>query len=345
MTDTAQAPAPAETDPLAAAAQAFRTFNPDPVETEEPLRDDRGRFAPAEESEAEDEQAPADAPEDTDEEDEQQAAEEAQPMPPSWPEAEAEQWSALPPETQAYLAKREGEREAAVNAKFQDAANVRKAAEAVQAEAQTNRTQYADALETLMAAIQPVKPDPRAFGAGTGQYNSEAYAIANAEFDAAQSVFAQLAEQRDAIKAEEAKQEAQQFETWKQEQEAQFAPKFLADVPDLTDAAKAEPIIRDLVSFAITNGIPESVFSPEEQKFVTSAQLRILWMAQQFEKLRTSPAAAQPKPAPAPVVKPGVSSPRSAQKAASRQRNFDRLSREGSVEAGAAVFKDFFKGR
>lgn len=343
--DTAQLSGAAETDPnvaIANAADAFKAFTADlPIQP----RDEQGRFASAEEPEAvAEDEIDGDEPEVAEEaeEDEQEAAEEAQPMPPSWPADKAEIWEALPAEARSFVAERDAEQLRAVNAKFQDAANVRKAAEALQAEAQTNRTQYAEALETLMAAIQPVKPDPRAFGAGTGQYNSEAYAIALAEYDTAQNTFAQLQQQRNAIKAEAAKQDNVQFEAWKQELEAQFAPKFMADVPDLTDAAKAEPLMRELVTYAIANGIPESTFAPDEQKFITSAQLHILWKAQQFDKLRTSPPAAKPKPA-GPVVKPGVSSPRSAQKAAQRQIAHDRLAREGSIEAGAAVFKQLFK--
>lgn len=343
--DTAQLPGAAETDPLAAAAQAFRTFNPDPVtETEEPLRDDRGRFAPAEEPEAEDEQAQPVETEEADEEDEQQAAEDAQPMPPSWPADQAEHWNELPADTQAFIAKREAEREQGLNLKMQESANARKAAEAARDEANANRTKYADQLDTLLSAIQPVKPDPRAYGLGTGQYHQEAYELAKVEYEQQAEAIAQLNEQRDAIRNAEKAEQEESFQAWRQEQEAQFAPKFIADVPELTDPAKADPAMRGLVDYALKNGIPADTFAAENQTRIMSAELHILWKAMQFDKLRDSRQEPKPKPA-GPAVKPGVSSPRSAQKAASRQRNYDRLAREGSVEAGAAVWKDIFKGR
>jgi hypothetical protein len=44
-----------------------------------------------------------------------------------------------------------------------------------------------------------------------------------------------------------------------------------------------------------------------------------------------------PKPA-APVVRPGVATPKSAVEQQQRKKAFERLDREGSVEAGAAAF-------
>lgn len=348
MTDTAQPIAAAETDPnaqLANAANAFKAFvSGEPVAQP---RDESGRFA----SQAEPEEAPLDDAEPAegeaedygDDEDGEEAADPAQPMPPSWPAEQAEQWSQLPAETQAFLANREAERERAVNAKFQESANARKAYEAQQAEAKATREQLAGTLDVLLQAIQPVKPDPRAYGAGTGQYHREAYDLAVAEYEQQAAVVAQLTKQRSEIATQAAQEEDAQFNQWKQELEAQYAPKFLADVPELTDPAKAEPLLRGMIDYAVSQGVPAHVFAEDNQKFLTSPELHILWKAQQFDKLRANPPQAKPKAA-SPAVKPGVSSPRSAQKAAQRARISDRLAREGSVEAGAAMWKSILKG-
>ncbi len=234
--ETAHLEAGAETDPnvaLASAADAFKVAT-----STGPARAENGQFA-AKEPEPEqaeellvDDEAPEEAVE---EEDEQEAATEAQPMPPSWPADQAEQWNELPPETQSYLARREGEREAAVQAKFQESANVRKAAEAAQMEANSNRSQYAQALDVVMAAIQGERPDPRAYGAGTGQYDRESYDLAVLQHEQNQALFAQLHEQREGITAQEKQEAEQSFTAWKAEVEAQFAPKLLADLPELTD--------------------------------------------------------------------------------------------------------------
>jgi hypothetical protein len=342
--DTAQALAPAETDRNQAienAADAFKAFTTgEPVQ----LRSEDGRFAsPVEEETVEIDEAGEVAEVEADDDDGEEAAEQAQPMPPSWPADKAEVWEALPADAKAFVAERDAEQIRATNAKFQESANARKAAEAALAEAQTNRNQYLEAIDQLSAVLNPVKPDPRAFGAGTGQYNREAFDLAQLEYDQQSQALAQLTEQREAITRQQTEEANEQFKAWKSEHEAQYAPKLLADVPELTDTAKAEPLVRDLVTYAIQNGVPEELFAPEMQDQITSAQLHLLWKARQFDQLRASPAQAKPKPA-GPAVKPGVSSPRSAQRIAGRQRDMDRLNREGSIEAGAAVFKHLFKG-
>jgi hypothetical protein len=345
MTDTAQLAGAAETDPnaqLGNAADAFKAF----LSPAQP-RNEVGQFASAEQpeetaDEAEPEALLAEGEADEGEGDEQQAAEEAQPMPPSWPADQAEHWSQLPAETQAFIASREAERDRGLNLKMQESANARKAAEAARDEANANRTKYADQLDTLLGAIQPVKPDPRAYGLGTGQYHQEAYELAKVEYEQQAEAIAQLNEQRDAIRTAEKAEQENSFQAWRQEQEAEYAPKFIADVPELTDPVKADPAMRGLIDYAIKSGIPADTFAEENQSRIMSAELHVLWKAMQFDKLRDSRQEPKPKPA-GPAVKPGVSSPRSAQKAATRQRNFDRLSREGSIEAGAAVFKDIFR--
>lgn len=345
--DTAQPFAAAETDPnaaLEAAANAFKTA----TSTAPQERDSLGQFT-AREAPEEDPEQPLDddQPELTEEaeEDEDGAEEalEAHPMPPSWGNDDAELWASLTPEAQARIAEREGERDRAINQKFQEVANQRKAVEAAAQEAASSRQEYAAALDMLLGAIQPVKPDPRAYGAGTGQYNREAYDLALADYEQQANTLAQLQQQRAAIAEQEDEAARASFVAWKEEHEAQFAPKFLADVPDLVEPAKAEPLIRGLVDYAIRNGIPEDVFDPAMQEQITSAQLHLIWKAQQFDKLRSAKTEPKPKPA-GPAVRPGVSSPRSAQKAAQRQRVTERLHREGSIEAGAAMFKQLFKG-
>src|SRR5690606_4234229 len=96
-------------------------------------------------------------------------------------------------------------------------------------------------------------------------------------------------------------EEAKAFSEWKQQHEAEYAPKLLAEVPELKDPAKAEPALRGLVTYAIANGIPEDVFSEEQQEQVTSAQLLILWKAQQFDKLKAAKPVPKPKPAAGPA--------------------------------------------
>lgn len=352
MDDTAQLERAAETDPnaqLETAAQAFLEItNP----TAAKPRGDDGRFiatepenqgdetdeAEADEAEAGDVEAP--------DEDELEAAETdedtAQPMPPSWPEDQLEVWRNLPAEAQAVITARDAEQLRETNNKFQEIANVRKAAEAeARKEANAKRDEYIGRLAEIESLIVPVKPDPRAFGYGTQSFNRAAYDAAVAEYNQDAGALAQLKEQRDALEREQKEEYDRSFGEWKEGVERQFMPKLLEAIPDLKVPEKSGPMVHGLIKYAIESGIPDEIFSPERQGEITSAQLLLIWKAQQYDKVK---AGAVPKPKPAsPGVKPGVSSPQSAQKAVRVQKDMDRLAREGSIEAGAAMFKHAFK--
>ena len=334
--DTAQPVTAAETDPnaaLAAAADAFKAFD-------KPARDDAGKFAKAEEA-PEPEAEAADVEEVEDEPEE--VVEPTHPKPPSWGIDADELWETLPAEAQAKIADREAERDRAVNQKFQESANARKAAEAERTTASAKATEAVGLIDTLSSLITPVKPDPRAYGAGTGQYNREAYDFAQAQYEEQVTALGSLKAQRDSITAQQTKDEAERFEAWKAGHEAEYAPRFIADVPELNDPARVGPLLSGLAEYAVRSGIPQDVFSAEEVDSITSAQLHILWKAQQFDKLRAGKAEAKPKPPAGPAIRPGVSSPRSAQRAAQHQKISERLDREGSIEAGAAMFKSFMR--
>lgn len=349
MMDTAQAVAPAETDlqtSLENAARAFTALdNPSSVQK----RDETGKFAAEQEPEPGngddfEEEQPLDTDEvneDADEDSEpeaEEAEEPAQPLPPSWPEDMAETWNELPAETQQYLLQRDAEQTRALNMKFQEIANARKAAEAeARIEANAKREELLRETERLQYAFQQlagVEPDPRAFGG-----NTQAFQQAHAQWRESTAVVAQLEQQREAAMKEKEDADRQQFEAWRQEVEGQWAPKLLEAVPELTDPVKGGTALQTMIDYAKANGIPEDTFSPENQTAITSPELLMLWKAMQYDKARSGKAQAKPKPGPA--VKPGVSSPRGAQKQAAMRKRSDRLAREGSIEAGAAVFKDY----
>jgi hypothetical protein len=356
--DTAQ-PLAAETDTNAQIANAAKAFlavdNPYAVQP----RDNQGRFAgeaqePKEDGEEQTEEAEASQNEDealeVDEGDEDSdyeaddAEEPAQPLPPSWPEDMAETWKTLPAETQSYLAQRDAEQTRALNAKFQEIANARKAAEAeARSEAQAKRDALAQELERVEYAFRQlagVEPDPRAFGYGTTQFNQAAYTAAYQQWQEGSQTVAQLEQQRKSVIEEKAKEAEQEFAQWKQGIESEWAPKLLQHVPELSDPAKGAPAIHALIDYAKANGIPEDTFAEANQANITSPELLMIWKAMQYDKARTGKAKA--KPAPSPVVKPGVSSPRSAQKTVAAQKRRDHLAKTGSIEAGAAIFRELF---
>lgn len=355
MVDTAQVSAPvaAPADPVAAAAAAFRTARePEapPVE-----RDERGRFAsldPASEPAAEIVEPEVEAPEAAIEEVAEQpeeAADEAQPepaeMPSSWSKEDAELWTALPPETQAKIAEREGQREAAVNSKFQEIANARKAHEAQLAEANSNRDRYAAAIDDVLSMVAPVEPDPRQYGLGTSDYNRDAYDYAVLQYKQHTKIIGELQQQREAISAQQQEAVNSARKAAYEAVEEVARPRLLAAVPDIGDPQKQGAALNDIVRYAVEQGIPEQVFTdPDLATQVTSAELLMAWKAKEYDRLqaakgRVAPTA-QPKPA-APPMRPGVTTPRAAQQNMAFKRDVDRLEKVGSVEAGAAIWKHF----
>lgn len=353
MSETAQLATPTA-DPNAQIANAANAFKaaiaPPSVE-----RDEVGRFASPVPEQETTEQLISDEGEVLEPEDavgtgdEVEAAEEAQPepieMPASWSKDKADEWSAIPPTLQAVIAEREGERDRAVNQKFQEAANAKNAIQAELAEANANRDAYAEAVDTVLSLVRPVKPDPRAYGAGTGNYNREAYDLAAAQYEEQQSLVNSLTQQRQAIAAQQAE------EVNRQQAEAIAAieefsrPKFLADVPELTDPAKAGPVLNEIVQYAIQMGVPADTFAAENVNSITSAELHIAWKASQYDKIMKakSKVAETPPPKPAPAVRPGTAISRSATRSSQVRKASETLARDGTVQSGAAIFKALLK--
>lgn len=360
MTDTAQPIVAAETDPVAVAAAAFKQQRE--PEAAPVIRDERGKFASAQPA-AEPEQIEAEAPEaleaeaaeaeyEAEPETVEEAAEEAQPeaVPPpaSWGKEDAELWTALPPETQAKIAEREGQREAAVNSKFQEVANARKAAEAKAAEANANRDSYGEAIDTVLAMARPVKPDPRQYGLGTSDYNRDAYDYAVLQYEQQTEIVQSLTQQRKAIAAQQQEEATARERAAYEEIEAKARPALLAAVPDISDPQKQGAALNEIVQYAVSQGIPDHVFTdPENAARITSAELLMAWKAKEYDRLQGAKARVAPTAKPksaSPPLRPGVTTPRATQQQTAFRKDMDRLEKSGSIEAGAAIFKHFRQG-
>lgn len=349
MADTAQPTVAAETeavavDPIAAAADAFKTF--DRAAPEKP-RDEAGRFVSANPAEEQEIEAEAEAPEaeagaesHEAEQAEGEAAEEAQPspvdLPTSWPAEHAETWQSLPPETQALIVEREGQRDAAVNAKFQEAANLRKANEAVINEANANRDRFAEAADFVLSVVQPQRPSPTMLDPNSSDYNPDAYHLANRKADEQQALLQSVAQQR----AQLAQQQREEAERERQARIAEINDKAMPGlvklVPDFSDPAKGQAAFMDLAQYALSQGVPEET----QLSAFTAVELTLLAKARKYDEMMDAKAKVQPKaPKPAaPVVKPGVATPRATVEAQRRKQAMSRLDQSGSIEDAAAVF-------
>ena len=350
MTDTPQPETAGETevvteDAIAAAANAFKTFSPDGEESPDRLRDEKGRFA-REQIEAEAEATAEAEAESHDEEETDEAAEEAQleavDLPTSWPAELAEEWNNLPAPLQDTIVRREAEREAATNAKFQEAANLRKANEAVINEANTNRQRYAQAADMVLSMVQPQRPPNSMLNPQSADYNPDGYHLANAQYQESVEWLNSLQQQREQISAQQQKEEREAEAQYLAQVETTHRPALLKDVPDLADPSKQGPILNQLIQYAVKSGIGEHVFSdPEIAGRITSPELHMAWKAMKYDEMMAAKGKVVPKAAKpaAPPVKPGVATTRSGVEAAQRKAAFERLDRDGSVEAAAAIFK------
>jgi hypothetical protein len=356
MTDTAQPETAAETevvpvDPIEAAANAFKNYD-NPVADRHRAPD--GKFAKAEpEGEAEEIEAeePSGEPAESQEEAEtDEAAEEAQPdpvdLPPSWPAELAEEWNSLPAPVQDKIVQREAEREAAVNAKFQEAANLRKAHEAEINEAIANRQQFAEAADFVLSLAQPQKPPVSMLNPQSNDYNPDEYHLRNAEYEQQTQILSTLAQQRQQVaQLQQVEMERGQQQFYAQVEE-KYGPLLLKDVPDLAVPEKQPQILSEIARWAVDNGVPAETFTdPDRAKHVTSADLRIAWKAMQYDRMmdakgKVTPKAAKPA---APPVRPGVTTSRSAIEGQRLKAAKDRLARTGSIEDGAAIWKNFLK--
>jgi hypothetical protein len=167
---------------------------------------------------------------------------------------------------------------------------------------------------------------------------------AHQQWQQSAGAIAQFKEQREALQKEQEEAHKGKSAKWLEGHNAEYAPKFVELVPDIADQGKAAAIFDSVFKYAMENGVDEGMFSPENINNIPLGHILTYWKAQQYDKLRSAEMPApKPKPNVGPAVKPGVSSPRSAQKATRLRQASERLGREGSIEAGAAMFKQLLR--
>lgn len=365
MTDTAQPMLAAENVSLEQAADAFKSFLTQDEVPDQP-RDEQGRFASTSEEpeaeyeietdeeygdEADDSESAAD---DEGEEYAEEEAEEAQPddaieLPTSWSSDKAEVWDSLPREAQEYIAARDREINQAVNQKFQEAANIRKANEAVVNEANANRDLYLRAVDDVLSMVTPQKPVLEMLDTNSPYYNPDQYHMMNAQYEAQMQYVGQLSQQRQAIVAQQQAEMETASRAAYEAIEAQARPAFLADVPEVTDPVKGNAILNEIASYAIQLGIPAETFAdPANASRITSAEFHMAWKAMQYDKIKAAEGRVKPnaKPRPAsPALRPGPTATRQSADKTRIAKAQKRLANEGSIEAGAAVFRNIFNSK
>lgn len=347
MTDTAQ-PLAAETDPVAAAANAFKASLGQIEQPPEPKRrDESGRFAsdtPADEPEDDELEPEAQAAEGEDqdaESDDEGPDEDDQPsveMPRSWPADKAELWSELPPETQSYIAEREGQRDSAVNAKFQEAANQRKQYELQAQEAKQTRDTFAALAEALVTDLQAAPPSEAMLDERSPLYNPALYRAKLAEYRQLSDYRQELSQRLETVKQQRQAEDERAMQEYINEVNSKTRDALIQDVPEIADQQKAPAKIKELMDYALKIGVPAEQF----QTPFTALEWHVLHKAKSYDELMAAQQKMGNRPVKGqPAIRPGVATSRSAAKASKIARDHKRVITEGSIEAGAAMWKNF----
>jgi hypothetical protein len=319
----APAPAPVSSEPLTLkqATESFLTRRergetaaplPDPIEdetarTEQPR--DKGRFASPQKSEpveGEDAARPQDATGETQEAD--PAEKPPLELPRSWSKDKAEVWNALSRDAQEYLLDHDKTSSTETRRVQNEAAELRKAAEAERTAATQARTQYESAAQNALAVLQTqqaaefgdIKTDADVMRLATDdpfrftQWQARQMQIQNQARDVWQ-----LGQQREQEKAET-------FKTWAQEQDAKFTKQF----PVFADAEQG-PKVRASVTTYLTKeiGVPEEALQKlwNTDLFRDAMWQRVVYEASRFHKAQQDAKSAVQAPKPQ-VQKPGTSS-------------------------------------
>lgn len=358
MEDTAQ-PQAAETEPLSLhqsldnAADAFKAAL---GQQDDRPRDDRGRFARPETAETEEtdeieteegvetsEPAANDVETDEGEDAAEEAQQSAAAMPASWAKEDQELWETLSPDVQGRIAEREGQRDAAVNQKFQESANARRLAEAQIAEAQANRANYAQALDAVLQMVQPQWPSPSMLDVNSDDYDPDGYHLQRARAEQDQGLFQQLSTQRQQIAAQAQREDAIREQQAAMTINRATLPAFETAYPEIKEQGKATAFLNELMDFARSRGAPVEFFDGT----VTAVEWHLIADAKKWhdhQAAMTKVKAGKPEPRKAqPAVRPGVTTPKSTIQKHQMQKAHERLARTGSVEDGAAIWKNFLK--
>jgi hypothetical protein len=262
----------------------------------------------------------------------------AAPLPASWPDERLELWRSLPAEAQAFIAARESQRDAALNARFQEAAQLRKANEAELAAARTARERYADAVDQVLGLVVPQPPPRSMLDAGSPDYDPDAYHYRKALNEDVVAFLGRHAAQRQQIAAQA---QSERFDAINDA----TRDAFLRSVPDAADQARAPAVFQELIDYAVALGTPPHVFSSP----TTALEWHVLWKAREHDRLQQARARVRETPPPEPkkpqpALRPGVPARRGAIEQQKRASAMERLAREGSVDAGAAALKHLLKG-
>lgn len=260
-------------------------------------------------------------------------------LPRSWTKDRAEHWKALPRDVQEYLTEQASRDSAEVRRSQNEAAEIRKAAEAERAQAEKARQEYEAKLPALVQTLQDVQaeqfPDIRTFADVQKMALEDPFR--KIQWDTHQQKLqaiaweAQQAEQRKAI------EEQSNWAKHVHEENAKFAE----FVPELLDPVKA----KELTSKAVDK-LKHVGFSDQELNDLASGKDRLsiydhrvqllILDGLKYADIQKAKTVAVAKPVP-PVQRPGTARPQGAAAAEQVQASISRLNNSGDIKDATAA--------
>jgi hypothetical protein len=247
-------------------------------------------------------------------------------LPPGLSKAEQERFLALPPEAQAFIAERERDRNNARSAEGREAAEARRAREAVDQE----RAYYAQHLKTVLDRANSVFADKWAKVDWKAEAEKDPlnYIKLRSEYDADMATRRELEEHNRVVQLRE-QQEAERRMAAHLASEYEKLQKL---IPDMADGRKRDKLMRDLRQTVLDHG-----FEPEVADGIADARmLHIVHKAMLWDRAQKARAEAEKNPPPRPI-RAGNGAP--TPQVQRRNAATERLRRSGRIEDAADAFK------
>lgn len=276
-------------------------------------------------------------------------------LPRSWTKEQAEHWNALPRATQEYLSDRASKDSEAVRRSQNEAAEIRKAAEAERTAAEQEKKAYQGKLPALMQALQDVSdrefPDIKSI-ADYERYAMEAHRLSSEDpfkslqignylkaFDAHQQKLVAVNAELQKAEGEKLRATEAELNSYKNAQDA----KFLEFAPELAEPKKKAEVVEKAVTALVDDlgfsrsELDEFASNPVAAKLLFhSAFQKLVYNHLKFSDLKAAPAKAVPKDLP-PVVRPGTARPSGAAASERVQALDSKLTNSGSLKDAQAL--------
>lgn len=251
--------------------------------------------------------------------------------PSSWARDYKEMFKSLPPELQRAVAERERDRDVDLRRGQDEAANLRKTAEAEAMQARAIREQlHRELTETLPALKERMDAWSGIDWIKLGAEDPGEYARLRAIYDVEREQFGRAEQERYRLDQQAAGERQQAMQSWVAEQET----KLVKLIPEWKDTDKGRRELTDVRAYLKDQGVhPTLVAQLSDAGQISIARKAMLYDRAQARISKPAPPAAAPR-----VQRPGSARPEPSADEAS-ERDMNRLRKSGDPRDAAALIK------